>query len=364
MPKSLLFIPDITGFTEFVHRTEIEHSQHIISELLEQIIDSNEIGLEVSEIEGDAVLFYKPDDSPGLNEVYNQAKKIFLQFHSHLKLYDSQRICQCGACSTASRLSLKFVVHSAEIGFTTVKNKKKPFGSDIVLLHRLLKNNIDHDEYILFTDQYLEDNKTAKSELSSLNFEEGFSEYESIGLVKYSYVSLKDLYVEVPEPPPVVLPEKMKDPIVHEHTFDLSLMEAYEYLSNFDLKKQWNEGITDFKYDKGKVNRVGTKHICVFEKGTAEFESVTNDFGEGNLVYGEKLKNFPLARDITFYFILSPVEDKTKIRTEIHYKPFPLVGWLLKPVILLNVKKINQIFIKSFSKLKRSDNIELSEVTG
>lgn len=362
MPKSLLFIPDITGFTEFVNSTEIEHSQHIISELLEQIIDSNIIGMEVSEIEGDAVLFYKPEDTPGLEEVYDQAKRIFLKFHSHLKLYDSQRICQCGACSTASRLTLKFVVHSAEIGFTNVKNNKKPFGSDVVLLHRLLKNDISHDEYILFTDQYIFGNKIDKSELSDLNFEEGFSEYENIGLVKYSFVSLKDLYNEVPEPAPVVLPEKMKNPIVNEMIFDLSLMEAYEYLSNFDLKIQWNEGVTEFKYEKGKVNRIGTKHICVFDKGKAEFESVTNDFGEGNLVYGEKLRRFPLAKDLTFYFVLTPIEDKTKIRTEVHFRPLPIIGWLLKPIISMNFKKLNQNFINSFSKLERSSNIELSVV--
>ena len=53
--KSLLFVPDITGFTKFVNNTEIDHSQHIISELLENIIDSNQLDLEVSEIEGDAV---------------------------------------------------------------------------------------------------------------------------------------------------------------------------------------------------------------------------------------------------------------------------------------------------------------------
>ena len=33
--ESLLYIPDISGFTEFVHQTEIEHSRHIVSELLE-----------------------------------------------------------------------------------------------------------------------------------------------------------------------------------------------------------------------------------------------------------------------------------------------------------------------------------------
>jgi len=69
-----------------------------------------------------------------------------------------------------------------------------------------------------------------------------------------------------------------------------------------------------------------------------------------------------LARDFIFYFILTEQEEKTKIRTEIHYKPLPVIGWLIKPIIAMNIKKINQNFINSFSKLERSNNIELSAV--
>jgi len=362
MAKSLLFIPDITGFTEFVNNTEIEHGQHIISELLEQIIDSNDLGLEISEIEGDAVLFYKNNEVPKLKAIYALAKKMFLRFHSHLKLYDNQRICQCGACSSATRLSLKFIVHSAEIGFTNIRNQKKPYGSDIVLLHKLLKNDVKYNEYMLFTHEYLEENIEELSKFSTVNFEDGMGDYKGFGLVNYRYFSLADLYRVVPEPPPVVLPKKMKDPIVNEHIFDLPILEAYEHLSNFELKLKWNTGVTDFRYEQGKINRIGTKHICVFEKGQAEFESVTNDFGEGNLVYGEKLLRFPLASDFTFYFILSDKDGNTKIRTEIHYEPFPIIGWLLKPIIAMNVKKLNQNFINSFSQLKRTDNIEQSAI--
>ncbi|MCZ6899691.1 MAG: DUF2652 domain-containing protein, partial [Bacteroidetes bacterium] len=78
--SSFLFIPDINGFTEFVLRTEIEHSQHIISELLENILDSNQIGMELSEIEGDAVLFYKYQDVPSMEEIIEQTKQMFLNF--------------------------------------------------------------------------------------------------------------------------------------------------------------------------------------------------------------------------------------------------------------------------------------------
>ena len=55
--KGLLFIPDISGFSRFVSQTEIEHSRLIIQELLETLINANQMGLEVSEVEGDAILF-------------------------------------------------------------------------------------------------------------------------------------------------------------------------------------------------------------------------------------------------------------------------------------------------------------------
>lgn len=59
LQNDLLFILDISGFTEFVHYTEISHSKHIVSELLELLIDENSIGLELAEIEGNALFFYK-----------------------------------------------------------------------------------------------------------------------------------------------------------------------------------------------------------------------------------------------------------------------------------------------------------------
>ena len=51
----LFFIADLSGFTKFVAETEIQHSQHIIKELLEILVDANTLGMKVSEFEGDAV---------------------------------------------------------------------------------------------------------------------------------------------------------------------------------------------------------------------------------------------------------------------------------------------------------------------
>jgi hypothetical protein len=91
--QGLLFIPDISGFTRFVNETDINHSRLIIEELLEILINANQIGLEVSEVEGDAILFYRFGDSPPLAEVYKQVEKMFLEFHRHLAAYEYRRYC-------------------------------------------------------------------------------------------------------------------------------------------------------------------------------------------------------------------------------------------------------------------------------
>jgi hypothetical protein len=104
---------------------------------------------------------------------------------------------------------------------------------------------------------------------------------------------------------------------------------------------------------------VGTRHICVFGTGKAEFESVTNDFGKNNLVYGEKLLTFPFARDLTNYFILEPRENGTRVRVEIHYRKLPLIGWMLEPLIRSGMRKILRKFAEQFP--RESAHVELAQ---
>lgn len=78
--EALIFIPDISGYTKFITETEAKHSKHIIVELLEVIISANNLGMQISEIEGDAVLYYRKGDPPKIDELILQAKKCFWHF--------------------------------------------------------------------------------------------------------------------------------------------------------------------------------------------------------------------------------------------------------------------------------------------
>src|SRR5256885_16887022 len=96
--RGLIFIPDISGFTRFVNEMEIDHSRLIIQELLEILINANQMGLEISEVEGDAILFYKFGEMPDVKQLYKQVEKMFCEFHSNLLSYDYRRFCQCKPC--------------------------------------------------------------------------------------------------------------------------------------------------------------------------------------------------------------------------------------------------------------------------
>ena len=191
---SLIFIPDITGFTRFVQDTDIKHSQHVISELLEVLIDSNHLGLNISELEGDAILFYKYAEVPSLDNILLQAKQMFLNFHKHLRKYTSPGLCHCGASNGPVDLSLKIIIHKGSLSFTKVKQYRKPYGLDMIVAHKLLKNSVEEKEYVLVTDAF-------SDEISSID-NHGFNKgsfrmnktyYENIGEVSYQHTSLKPL---------------------------------------------------------------------------------------------------------------------------------------------------------------------------
>jgi hypothetical protein len=149
--KGLLFIPDISGFSRFVTETEIGHSRLIIQELLEILIESNELGLKISEIEGDAILFYKFGEPPPMDALYRQVEKMFCAFHENLLAYEQNRYCQCKACTSASTLTLKVITHYGEFAGYRIQNFSKLIGKDVIVAHQLLKNDIPRHEYWIIT---------------------------------------------------------------------------------------------------------------------------------------------------------------------------------------------------------------------
>ena len=278
---TLIFIPDISGFTKFVSNTEITHSQHIIEELLESIIDGNTIGLEVSEIEGDAVLFFRMGEAPSAKELLEQIQNMYTAFHSHLKRYESQRICQCGACASAHNLQLKFVTHYGVISRNKVKTFSKLFGKDLIVAHRLLKNNIGLDEYALFTRDLM-DNTVDWNEFDKLTWANATELEESydFGSIKYSFIPLQPLYENVPEP-------EIEDYLVHnaktellkgETVINAPLQLVFDVVSDVSFRHEWLEGIKDSIDMNSNITQNGSSHRCLIDGTDKDPFSISHSF--------------------------------------------------------------------------------------
>jgi hypothetical protein len=156
--NTILLIADISGYTKFIkqHAVSVSHAKQIIVRLLGSLIQASKPPLKVAELEGDAVFFYARATKNDLDEVAEQVKSqilvLFSVFNKELSLIDSVTTCPCDACNYAHDLQLKQVVHAGEVELIKVEQFEKPFGIDVILVHRMLKNSVQSNEYVMMTN--------------------------------------------------------------------------------------------------------------------------------------------------------------------------------------------------------------------
>ncbi len=191
---ALIYIPDINGFTAYISRTDIRIAKKVIPALLETIIEQNELGLKLVEIQGDAILFYRIGDPPTPFEMVSQSKRIFSAFTE--KLEELSNLFPEEAMSLPDSLGIKILAHYGKIAITKIRGNVRLIGEDVIIAHRLLKNSVSADEYLLLTEQYT--SRFEEDELDKVfafgELLHGQDEYEHIGVVNYRYASLKPLF--------------------------------------------------------------------------------------------------------------------------------------------------------------------------
>src|SRR4030095_11878821 len=263
--RGLLFIPDISGFTKFVNESEIDHSRLIIQELLEILINSNQIGLEVSEVEGDAILFYKFGEIPRLQELYDQVEKMFCEFHRSINAYSVSRFCRCKACISAINLTLKIITHYGEFTGYNVKNFNKLIGKDVIVAHQLLKNDIAQHEYWLITDNLLQD-KEPDHLTEWMEWGDRVQQTET-GQITYHFTQLAELKNRIkPEPPPQLELSKKIKVISVSREYDFGVKHLFYTALHFEFRHLWQEGVNGIDQVDHLIPGIGTKHRCILEK--------------------------------------------------------------------------------------------------
>lgn len=343
--KGLLFIPDISGFTQFVNKSDIEHSRLIIQELLEKIINANQMGLEVSEVEGDAVLFYKFGEPPDLAEIYSQVEKMFCDFHKHLLSYDHLKYCQCKACTSAANLSLKIITHYGEFTGYTVKQFKKLIGKDVIVAHQLLKNDIEQHEYWLVTKNLVKDNSPSgltdwmewNSSIKQTDNGEISYHYTQLSQLKNTITSETNLKLE--------LPEKTKL-ISCTQEYKADIITLFHAAGDFNNRNKWLEGLKSVEVYDQHLPRVGMKCRCVMENESDIMYASSYSWSDERIEFSEtdEKKNFSI------YFLLEKIsENCTKLTIDFYLKKNIFFQFLFN---MLKKRKTERMFRKSLVNLE------------
>ena len=150
-----LVLVDISGYTTYVAETELTHSQILVAELLDAVLQSLGAHLEVSSFEGDAVFFVGDSTGPELMGWFDET---YLAFHRRLRKVVAERAvhCPCQACVRAPALTVKVIAHHGHYSRFRLGQVEQLHGTDVIVPHRLAKNHIPSHEYILATTPLLE----------------------------------------------------------------------------------------------------------------------------------------------------------------------------------------------------------------
>lgn len=293
-----LVIADITGYTAYLSRTELDHAQEILESLLNNLIENTRPPLTIAKVEGDAVFSYALEGSFLQGQTLVESiEKLYCNFAETLEKMRINTTCTCNACRLMPTLDLKLVAHYGSFGIQRLGGLAELVGTDVNLVHRLLKNHIPDETgvkaYAFFTQACVA--ALALGEFVDLLLPHR-EQYEHIGEVSGYVYDLKPVWQRERERRRVLIRPEEADMIIE---FDLPVPPplAWEYLNDPDSKRRYRlvKEVGKSGTKNGRTT-VGTVHHCVHGKEYTNemivdwqpFEYVTYENTSHNILPGGK----------------------------------------------------------------------------
>jgi hypothetical protein len=181
--RGYLVLADISGYTAYLSGTELEHAHGVIEDLTACIIERLGPPLELVKLEGDAVFVCAEAAVFSSGEpVLDLVERCYVGFRDRMEDVKRQTTCSCAACANIDTLDLKFGVHFGEFVAREGPAGLDVAGSDVIVAHRLLKNDIvaalGVRAYAFLTDAF------AARLLERPRMARHSEDYETIGVVE------------------------------------------------------------------------------------------------------------------------------------------------------------------------------------
>lgn len=266
-----LLLADISGYTSFVAATELEHSQDILSELLELIVNQLTPPLTLSKLEGDAVFAYTPDTKGDSGaSLLDLIEATYFAFRDRQENIHRATSCTCNACRAIPTLDLKFFAHHGDFFVQKISGREELVGSDVNLIHRLMKNHITEatgwKAYALLTQKTVERLGLNSHELKAHSQVEN---YEHLGNVNTFSIDLRPRYKEIIEGRRVFLEANDSD-LVLMYDFAAPRSVVWEWMTDPQKRTRWmHERVWSAQFRPHGRNGVGARNHCAHGKDVA-----------------------------------------------------------------------------------------------
>ena len=135
-------IADISGYTGYLAGVELDHAQDILADLIGAVVSALRPGFRLAKLEGDAAFTYAPLERIDGTMLLDTIERCYFGFRRRRRDVRQATSCDCNACVRIPDLDLKFVVHHGEAIVQKVAGRQELLGSDVIVVHRLLKNEV------------------------------------------------------------------------------------------------------------------------------------------------------------------------------------------------------------------------------
>lgn len=239
--KGYFILTDISGYTEFLTKSELDHAQDALQNLFDVQLAHIKHPFVISGFRGDAIFLYVPDTNICEPQTILEAlENLFFVFADTLRQMINNTTCTCRACQNMSRLDLKMVIHHGEYVLQKLADREELLGADVIVPHRMLKNNVIEqtgiESYALFSDAAV-----AASNLPQLAYPlvPHSETYAHIGEVKMQVLDLRKVWEREQEKRRFTV-----NPETAWLTFDWGPIPApasmiWEYLTSPRLEQVW-----------------------------------------------------------------------------------------------------------------------------
>ena len=261
-------IADISGYTGYLADVELDHAQDILADLIGAVVTALRPNFRLAKLEGDAAFTFATVEKVDGSMLLDTIERCYFGFRRRRRDVRQATSCECNACSRIPDLDLKFVVHHGEAILQKVAGRQELLGSDVIVVHRLLKNEVVEqlgmNAYALFTQRCID---VTDIDPAALGMREHTETFDRIGDVPAWAHDLERRWQEEEARARVFVPEGESILTVSIPT-KVPPQVAWEFLTAPGQRMTWQPWVTEvtIKGATGGRRGPGSENHCMHGK--------------------------------------------------------------------------------------------------